>query len=373
MKILYVITGLNFGGAETQLMRMVHYVKEKTSDEVRVVSLIEPEYRGFVDELKERKVPYTSLNLKKSGNYLGAMKTYRQVLKEFQPDIIHTHMIHANLFARLFHTPSSKSRLINTVHGEEDFLGKRATLYHMTEKRVNYTVCVSLALERQMIEASAASKEKVLSVYNGLSTEIYRFDEAKRSEYREKLGLKDGEFQWMIAGRLSPEKNHKNLLEACKLLDEKEKNWHLLIAGEGKTRAELEKMIQEEECLRKKVELLGLRSDVAALLNAADGFVLSSNYEGLPLVLQEAAAVGLPMVSTRVGGCDEVVMEGENGYLVQKQNPKALADAMLRMMQLSKEEREAFGTASKRLVEEEFSMEQVMKKWYLLYRGEKQE
>ena len=67
------------------------------------------------------------------------------------------------------------------------------------------------------------------------------------------------------------------------------------------------------------------------------------------------------------------VMEGENGYLVPKQNPKALADAMLRMMQLSKEEREAFGTASKRLVEEEFSMEQVMKKWYLLYRGEKQE
>ena len=88
-------------------------------------------------------------------------------------------------------------------------------------------------------------------------------------------------------------------------------------------------------------------------------------------MLQEAAAVGLPMVSTMVGGCDEVVLEGENGYLVPKQEPKALADAMLRIMELSKEEQAALGAASKKLVEEEFAMEQVMKKWYLLYRGEK--
>lgn len=369
MKILYVITGLNFGGAETQLMRMVHYVKEKTEDEVRVVSLIEPDYRGFVEELKDMDVPFVSLDLKKKGNYRKAAGTYRKVLKEYEPDIIHTHMFHANLFSRLFRGTVPKALLINTVHGEEDFLGKRAKLYHMTDRKADHTICVSRALEEQMIEQKAVPGERAGYLYNGLSTEIYAFHQETRKEYREKLHLKDENFNWMIAGRLSPEKNHMNLLKACILLDEKNPHWHLLIAGEGATRKELEKIMAESPVLKEKVELLGLRSDVSALLNASDGFVLSSNYEGLPLVLQEAAAVGLPMVSTNVGGCNEVVLEGKNGFLVPKQDEAALAAAMLKVMGLQAEEREALKKASKTLVAEEFAMEQVMKKWYVLYQN----
>ena len=104
-------------------------------------------------------------------------------------------------------------------------------------------------------------------------------------------------------------------------------------------RKTLEDKISKSEILRDKVQLLGLRSDISALLNASDGFVLSSNYEGLPLVLQEAAAVGLPMVSTDVGGCNEVVLEGKNGYLVEKKNSVALAEAMLMVMNLTEDER----------------------------------
>ena len=134
-------------------------------------------------------------------------------------------------------------------------------------------------------------------------------------------------------------------------------------------RKTLEDKISKSEILRDKVQLLGLRSDISALLNASDGFVLSSNYEGLPLVLQEAAAVGLPMVSTDVGGCNEVVLEGKNGYLVEKKNSVALAEAMLMVMNLTEDEQLKLGAASKKLVEEEFSMDQVMKKWYQMYKG----
>lgn len=369
MKILYVITGLNFGGAETQLMRMVRYVVKNTSDEVCVVSLIEPEYQGFVEELGKLKVPFISLNLKKNGNFVYAIRNYQKVLKRFQPDIVHTHMIHANMFARVLRKKNSGYRLINTVHGEEDFLGKRAKLYWTTDRKADYTVCVSKALEYQMLHVKAVSKERVVSLYNGLSTEIYCVKPEIRKEYREKLGLYDTNFNWIIAGRLSPEKNHSNLLEACELLDAENPNWHLLIAGEGVMRKTLEDKISKSEILRDKVQLLGLRSDISALLNASDGFVLSSNYEGLPLVLQEAAAVGLPMVSTDVGGCNEVVLEGKNGYLVEKKNSVALAEAMLMVMNLTEDEQLKLGAASKKLVEEEFSMDQVMKKWYQMYKG----
>ena len=369
MKILYVITGLNFGGAETQLMRMVRYVVKNTKDEVRVISLIEPEYQGFVEELGKLKVPFISLNLKKNGNFVYAIRNYQKVLKQFQPDIVHTHMIHANIFARVLRKKSAGYRLINTVHGEEDFLGKRAKLYQMTDKKAEHTVCVSRALERQMLQVKAVSGERVVSLYNGLSTETYCVDLKVRENYRKKLGLLDTDFNWIIAGRLSHEKNHMNLLEACELLDEENPNWHLLIAGEGITRDVLEEKISKSEILQNKVQLLGLRSDVSALLNASDGFVLSSNYEGLPLVLQEAAAVGLPMVATDVGGCNEVVQEGKNGYLVEKKNAVALAEAMLMIMNLQQEDRVKFGEASKTLVEEEFSMNQVMRKWYQMYKG----
>ena len=102
MKILYMITDLDFGGAETQLMRMVHYVKEYTQDDVQVVSVIKSEYQGFIQELNSMGVPFTSLDLKKNGNYFYAIKKYKKLLKNYQPDVIHTHMIHANLFARVF-------------------------------------------------------------------------------------------------------------------------------------------------------------------------------------------------------------------------------------------------------------------------------
>lgn len=367
MKILYMITDLDFGGAETQLMRMVHYVKEHTQDEVQVVSVIKSEYQGFIQELSTMGVPFTSLDLRKNGNYLYAINKYKKLLKEYQPDVIHTHMIHANLFARILKKASPHSLLINTVHGEEDFLGKRALLYRYTDKRADFTTCVSKALVRQMLAADAVKKEKVLSLYNGLSTLEYRSDSETRKQYREKFALAENDFNWIIAGRLSPEKNHKNLLEALKIVNEKNPAWKLLIAGEGNTRSEIEDMLNSDQALKEKVQLLGRRSDVAALLNASDGFALSSDYEGLPLVLQEAAAVGLPMVSTNVGGCDEVVLEGVNGYLVPRQNESELAAAMLKLMNMTKDEQQKMGHASKELVEKEFAMDGVMKKWYQLY------
>ena len=333
MKILYMITDLDFGGAETQLMRMVHYVKEYTQDDVQVVSVIKSEYQGFIQELNSIGVPFTSLDLKKNGNYFYAIKKYKKLLKDYQPDVIHTHMIHANLFARVFKNTLPQSLLINTVHGEEDFLGKRALLYRYTDNKADYTTCVSRALEKQMLAAGAVKKEKVLTVYNGLSTSEYCTSSEIRKEYREKLALSEEDFNWMIAGRLSPEKNHKNLLEALKLVNRKNTAWKLLVAGEGNTRSQIEEFLHSND------ELKG----------------------------QEAAAVGLPMISTNVGGCDEVVMEGVNGYLVPKQNEAELAAAMLKLMSVTKEQRLKMGHASKELVEKEFAMDEVMNKWYELY------
>lgn len=92
MKILYMITDLDFGGAETQLMRMVHYVKEYTQDDVQVVSVIKSEYQGFIQELNSMGVPFTSLDLKKNGNYFYAIKKYKKLLKMIISQMSYIHI-----------------------------------------------------------------------------------------------------------------------------------------------------------------------------------------------------------------------------------------------------------------------------------------
>jgi glycosyltransferase involved in cell wall biosynthesis len=103
-------------------------------------------------------------------------------------------------------------------------------------------------------------------------------------------------------------------------------------------------------------------------MNAADGYVLSSEREGMPVVLLEAAAVGLPVVATRVGGTAEVVEDGTTGLLVAPSNPEALALAMEAIEHLPLEKRSAMGARGRALVEQRYSRERIMGIWDQLYR-----
>ena len=108
-----------------------------------------------------------------------------------------------------------------------------------------------------------------------------------------------------------------------------------------------------------------MRTDIAALLKAADAFVLSSRYEGLPLVVGEAMACEKPVVATDCGGVKEFL--GGNGFLVPPQNPQALAQAMLQCMQLSEDARLQMGANSRRHIENSYSLQSVADKWLKIY------
>jgi glycosyltransferase involved in cell wall biosynthesis len=111
-----------------------------------------------------------------------------------------------------------------------------------------------------------------------------------------------------------------------------------------------------------------VRSDIADVMSAADGYVLSSAWEGMPMVLLEAAAAGLPIVATRVGGNHEVVRDGETGYLVPPRDDAALAQGMLRLMELPTPERRAMGEAGHQHVRSHYSLGRVAERWEELYR-----
>lgn len=115
------------------------------------------------------------------------------------------------------------------------------------------------------------------------------------------------------------------------------------------------------------MRFLGLRKDVPELMNAADAYVMSSAWEGMPMVLLEAHASGLPIVATDVGANREVVREGVSGFLVWPRSPEALAGAMERMLALDQGDRVLMGLRGREWVEEHFSLDKIVERWEALY------
>jgi glycosyltransferase involved in cell wall biosynthesis len=138
----------------------------------------------------------------------------------------------------------------------------------------------------------------------------------------------------------------------------------LLVAGEGPLKAELQ---SQSESLGTRVRFLGLREDVPDLMNACDGFVMSSIVEGLPMVLIEAALAGLPTVATDAGGVREVIREGQTGWVVPPGDATALAEAMQRLTSLPVAVRHQMGESARRDAEERFHLSEVASRWERLY------
>jgi glycosyltransferase involved in cell wall biosynthesis len=194
---------------------------------------------------------------------------------------------------------------------------------------------------------------------NGVDTDRFRPDPASRARMRKELGIGD-EFIWLAVGRLMWKKDYITMLEAMA----RQRDGVLLIAGAGPLEEKLRVHAGE---LGVSARFLGLREDIVELMNASDALVLSSVVEGLPMVLIEAAAAGLPCVATDVGGVREVVLDGETGFVVRIQDPVALAAAMKRLAELPPEARARMAESARAHALAQFDIRTVATQWEQLY------
>lgn len=166
-------------------------------------------------------------------------------------------------------------------------------------------------------------------------------------------------------GRLSLQKNQSLLIDAWKIVHQEEPSWILEIWGDGVLREMLEKKIISEG-LSECVFLKGASNNIKEVYEYASFFVLSSKYEGLPLVLIEAMQCGLPCVSVPIDGTREIVKDGENGFLVENVSAKALAGGIVKMIRS-----EQYAKMSKNAVEsvKAFDKEIIMEKWCTLFKN----
>jgi glycosyltransferase involved in cell wall biosynthesis len=137
--------------------------------------------------------------------------------------------------------------------------------------------------------------------------------------------------------------------------------------GRGSLQKETEQLARELG-LATSVRFAGVRNDIPEIMSAADGYIMSSEWEGMPMVLLEAAAAGLPIVTTDVGGNREVVRDGETGFLVRPRDPAQLGRAMLRLMALPASERRAMGARGHEHVRAHYSLSRTVERWEEVYR-----
>ena len=357
MNILYVITGLGLGGAERVVVDLADQMNA-LGHTVKIAYLTgEVLVRPASD-----KIEIIALNLNSKNDLLSAPIKYKKLLKKFRPDIVHAHMVHANIFARVNRIGCSVPKLICTAHSSNEGGKARMLAYRFTNRLSNINTNVSQKATESLISKGAFSKNNLITVYNGI--DLSKFEKNKSINTDRDNNIID----IISVGRLSDAKDYPNLINAfAELKKNITTNVRLTVVGDGELRPQIEALIKQLD-LDNDITLLGRRSDIPELLSQAGIFVLASKYEGFGLVIAEAMACECYVVATDSGGVSEVM--GDTGQLVPTQDSKALATALQDAIKLSNVDKENNNNNARARVEQLFSLQTSVQKWLELYEAE---
>jgi len=371
MRILYLITKSEFGGAQTNVYQLSKYFIER-GDRVAIMA-----YPGgwLEEEAKKLKIDfYPNLYFRNSYNPfwgLRAMGEIKRALKDFKPDIVHCHSTVAGFWGRLSLADSSflgfqnNLPVIFTAHGwgftEGTSFFRRVLVSFAEKTAARYCVkiiCVSEYDRRLALCYKIAPKDKLITIYNGVEL-VDRDLEPK---------VQDSKVKIVFVGRLAKPKTPEILLEVFftlpKLIQQKSE---LIFVGEGPKEFNLKQVVKKKKMGRQVKFLGGMpREKIFNVLKKSDVFVLTSDYEGLPLSILEAMACGLPVIASDVGGISEIV-DSKVGYLIKKRDKKKLKKALVELVENPGLIREK-GRRAREKAKRSFSLEKMLNSVLALYK-----
>lgn len=358
MNLVYFITGLGLGGAEVvtidianTMAKRGHHVllcyltgknahQDRISDKISVVGL------------EMNKTPY---------GFFVALRKTKKLFKQFNPDVVHGNMVHANIFLRILRICCPMKKLVCSEHSKDIRGGIRMLLYNLTDRLSDVNTNVSQEAVGYFIQKRVFSKDKSLTMYNGVDLQKFQKNNVVRAKIRNQYNISETNFLWINVGRLTEAKDHRNLLLAFSKVHQSK----LMIIGQGNLQNELEQQIIKLG-LTERVILAGAQSNVVDFYNASDCFVLSSAWEGLPLVILEAMSCELPIISTNVGGALETI--GNSNWVIPTKNSNFLAQKMQEMFNLSENERHEMGKQN-RQKSQRFDIEKICGQWEEIYQN----
>lgn len=333
LRVLHLISGDLWAGAEAQVLAMLTAMKEQGLSETACI-VFNPGL--LVDRLNAAGVRTVVLDETRLGT-TRLVHQARAIASVFRPDVIHAHRYKEHFVAAtLARSSHPRTPLVRTVHGLSEVdprlpLSRRwrsQAAIALERFLMNHFTDVLIAVSRDLGARLKTTypRTRVVQISNGLDLARYagivRHDAAVRTRY----GI--GTRFWIgTAGRLVDVKNQRLLVAAARLLSARRSDFTVSIFGDGTLRRQLEHQVDEAK-LRDVVRLHGFEPDVLPVLASLDVFVLCSRHEGLPISLLEAMALGTPVVVTAVGGMTEAVRTGETGIAVPAGDADALANAL---------------------------------------------
>lgn len=304
------------------------YYQIPACDVIDRVHIDYPRYICFPGKLSRTVSCYTM--------YYGILKTLNSAIEKDKPEILHMHTATPDGYVGFLLRKKYNLPLVCSLRGSDINIypyHDKLTMF-FTKKVISETdkiVCVSHAL-KTAAESIANPKYPISVVYNGCDMKTFNFNQEIRIEYREKLGILMDQKVIVFVGALNKIKGVIELINAFMRLLPEYPGLHLILVGDGEEFLTIKKIISSDS-LHKKIHLVGRQphNEISNWLNAADIFVLPTHYEGLPNVVLEAMACGLPVIATRVGGIPEVVTE-DTGVLIPPKSTESLVKGIERML-----------------------------------------
>ena len=362
IKVVHVLRSLEFGGAERLVVDLAGLQRESGGISPELVCL---ESLGpLLGEAERRGVPCALIGAGGARYISGIWRLWRRFSRE-RPDIVHTH----NFLSHVHAAPAARLAGIPVLHTKH---GKAVTSFAWSKRfrRFLYQLADAIAVVSKetgesFLAKSGVNRSKIAVVYNGIDTS--RFAGLDRAGARRDLGLDGNLFIFGAISRLDPVKDHPTLLRAFRRAAGRCSRCMLVIVGDGPERGAIERMIGELG-LGGAVRLEGFTKDVPRYLASFDCFVQPSTEEGLSLTILEAAAAGVPVIASSVGGTPEIIENGITGTLVPAGDVDAIAHALESFIENPAPFREMARRAQED-VTRRFSLEGMAARYEALYRS----
>lgn len=325
-KVLHLITSLELGGAQSGLLLGLPRFE---NDEYEHILCSITDRMNMAEEFENVGVKTMSLQLHNKTDFMVVWRL-RKLLKEVKPDVLHTYLLHGNLLGRVVGSLTGLPVIISSERtiGQARRWGRILT--RLTNPLAQAVEVNSSAGKLSVIKDLGVPESKVRIIRSGFDLNSITCQNVE-TNIRNELGLNEDTRVILMAGRLRPVKGIDYGIRAFTKLVEDVPNAHLIIAGDGEERENLEGLARSLS-VHEKSTFLGVRSDLPGLLRESDAFLLPSLNEGFPRVAVEALAIGCPVVATNVGGTPEIVIDGQTGILVESKNSGQMADGLSNLL-----------------------------------------
>jgi len=361
IRVMHVITGLGRGGAEMALYRLIAKTNGRLQSSVVLLSAD----KAIGSEMDRLGVPVYSLEIRSIASSITGGLQLRRLLQKYKPDIVQGWMPHGNAAATLTveclrNSPGLVWGVRQSLYDlkyEKPSTARLIRLNAILSRRTDLIIYNS-RVARDHHEALGYRASRSAVIHNGFDTDTFAPSEESRRLVRKELGICNNEPIVGIVGRYHPMKDHRSFVIAAVDVWQRHRNCRFVMVGAEITWENIElATLLRNAGISHITRLLGARDDVARINAAFDVAVSSSFTESFPNVIGEAMSCGVPCVATDVG--DSAMLVNNTGYVVPARNPRALSEAINRLLDLTKEDRRALGLSARLRICNDFSLERV--------------